>query len=632
MVLKLETFSNIKGGNSFFKALTHPAAAPAAAALRDKIRAAKALAVFDPDNIADSVGGFFNLQTARLAGVYVQAVDAVGKPVLGTVTEAITALPRAGADLVFILAFDADRIVHRISHLLGERTKVVTLDAMRLAESYLSHRGNYLDPINFATNFAFFRDQGGFHTRVVTTNYWSGYGATAPNLMLTLFDEGGAILAEWTQSLGPANASVVLDSASIRRQFGLPEFTGQLFIHVTGAVGHDIVKYALDTWQDDGPSLSCTHDSNVWPADYYAGLPAPRADETVTLWLQNCLPVAIPSSGVALNLMGDATAVPIEQSIPAFATLAVDVAAILPAARWPQQIEIAAGRHVVRPRYEVRRGPRVRIAHPNVERTDLKPDPRIAGLAEHLGKGFILPAPILPVADWRSHLLPTPMARSQEVLPIAAVAYDPLGRETGRHRFGRLTRRDSVAIDTSELLRDSGAEWGHVELVYDFTAGDEADGWLHALFRFEHRDNDHAADSSFGAHVFNTLMTWGSEPQSYKGKPPGLSTRLFLRLGDEPLDTICHLIYPASQPWLGYSATDVMLIDGRGETVAMKHLRIACGGSVFWRYREIFSADERRRAGPDPYVTVRDRTCRLFGYHGLVAASGAFSFDHMFGY
>jgi hypothetical protein len=217
-------------------------------------------------------------------------------------------------------------------------------------------------------------------------------------------------------------------------------------------------------------------------------------------------------------------------------------------------------------------------------------------------------------------------------LPIAAVAYDPLGRETGRHRFGRLTRRDSVAIDTSELLRDSGAEWGHVELVYDFTAGDEADGWLHALFRFEHRDNDHAADSSFGAHVFNTLMTWGSEPQSYKGKPPGLSTRLFLRLGDEPLDTICHLIYPASQPWLGYSATDVMLIDGRGETVAMKHLRIACGGSVFWRYREIFSADERRRAGPDPYVTVRDRTCRLFGYHGLVAASGAFSFDHMFGY
>jgi hypothetical protein len=263
--------------------------------------------------------------------------------------------------------------------------------------------------------------------------------------MLTLFDEGGAILAEWTQSLGPANASVVLDSASIRRQFGLPEFTGQLFIHVTGAVGHDIVKYALDTWQDDGPSLSCTHDSNVWPADYYAGLPAPRADETVTLWLQNCLPVAIPSSGVALNLMGDATAVPIEQSIPAFATLAVDVAAILPAARWPQQIEIAAGRHVVRPRYEVRRGPRVRIAHPNVERTDLKPDPRIAGLAEHLGKGFILPAPILPVADWRSHLLPTPMARSQEVLPIAAVAYDPLGRETGRHRFGRLTRRDSVA-------------------------------------------------------------------------------------------------------------------------------------------------------------------------------------------
>lgn len=632
MALKLETFSNIKGGNSFFKALTHPSVAPAAAALRDKLRSAKSLAVFDPNSIADSVGGFFNLASVRLAGVYVQAVENLGKAALGKTTLPVTALPQSGADLIFILTFDGDKVIRQIAHLLTEKTKVVTLDAMRLPDSYLTNRGNYLDPINFSTNFAFFRDEDGFHTRIATTNYWSSYGAASPNLMLTLFDAGGAILAEWVQPLGPAHASVVIDSADIRHRFGLPAFTGQLFIHVAGAVGHDVVKYALDTWQDDGPSLSCTHDANAWPADYYAGLPAPRDDERVILWVQNCLPVAIPSSGIALNLMGSDDLRPVEQSVPAFATLALDVATLLPEARWPQQIEIAADRHMVRPRYEVVRGARTRIAHPNVERTDLSPDPRISRLSAHLGKGFILPAPILPIADWRSLLLPTPMARSQDVLPIAAVAYDGLGRELGRHRFGRLARRDSVAIDTSALIADSGVEWGHVELVYDFAAGEEADGWLHALFRYERRDTDHAAESSFGSHIFNTVMTWGNEPQSYKGRPPGLSTRLFLRLGSAPLDTICHLVYPASLPWLGHSATDVILTDARGETVAMKHLRIACGGSVFWRYHEIFSDEERERAGSSPYITIRDRTCRLFGYHGLIAKSGSFSLDHMFGY
>ena len=29
---------------------------------------------------------------------------------------------------------------------------------------------------------------------------------------------------------------------------------------------------------------------------------------------------------------------------------------------------------------------------------------------------------------------------------------------------------------------------------------------------------------------------------------------------------------------------------------------------------------------------IRDTTCRLFGYHGLLAGNGAFSLDHMFGF
>ena len=63
---------------------------------------------------------------------------------------------------------------------------------------------------------------------------------------------------------------------------------------------------------------------------------------------------------------------------------------------WPRQIELRAGKHVVRPRYEVLAGERRRIAHVNVERADLRPDPELPDLAALLGKGYLLPAPVLP--------------------------------------------------------------------------------------------------------------------------------------------------------------------------------------------------------------------------------------------
>ena len=62
-----------------------------------------------------------------------------------------------------------------------------------------------------------------------------------------------------------------------------------------------------------------------------------------------------------------------------------------------------------------------------------------------------------------------------------------------------------------------------------------------------------------------------------------------------------------------------------------KTARIAAGGSFAFFCRDLFSADEMRRAGDDGYVIVRDATCRLFGYHGA-RAGDAFSFDHMFGF
>lgn len=171
-----------------------------------------------------------------------------------------------------------------------------------------------------------------------------------------------------------------------------------------------------------------------------------------------------------------------------------------------------------------------------------------------------------------------------------------------------------------------------MELVYDFADGGEGDGWLHGLFRYEHRSGGHAAETSFGAHIFNTVLTYKGEPQSYAGRPPGLTTRLFLRLGEAPYDTICHLIYPASTPWHATSSTDLILNDRHGREVARERLHIPCSGSRFFRYHEMFDAATRARAGEFAHLVVRDASCRLFGYHGLLGAAGAFSLDHMFGF
>ena len=64
-----------------------------------------------------------------------------------------------------------------------------------------------------------------------------------------------------------------------------------------------------------------------------------------------------------------------------------------------------------------------------MERSDLKPAPDLAEATRILGKGFILPAPLLPVAEWTSVVLPTPMATCQEALTLLrCVSTMPMAR------------------------------------------------------------------------------------------------------------------------------------------------------------------------------------------------------------
>lgn len=628
-MLDIETFDNKRGGNVVYKALSHPLAARALGKLAAQ---AGPVALFDPDGIAAPLLAL--CPDLEVEGLYVQDTQMLGQVRAGHVARALTELPHARVHTVLLAAFDAGRVAQRLQSLLPPGAELMTLDAVKLPQAWLTAPERYLEARNFATNFVFFRDDGHFATRLTTANYWAGYGAREVLFQHILFGQGGQVLAEWAQKAPAGTGGYVLDSREVRARFGLKPFTGQLFIHAIGVAGHDVVKYALDTYAtDNGASLSCTHDANAWPSARFAGLPAPREDERVVLWVQNSHGVAIPAGGLALDRMGAEAPVALEEEIPAFATRALDVAELFPDLRWPAQLEVRAGMHLVRPRYEVLREGRTRIAHVNVERADLRPDPGIKALHPAMGRGYLLPFPILPRGRFKTIALPTPMVETERDMPLRMDVFAPGGEKLAEKFLGRLPRNHDCAVDLDDVLPpDALPDGGHAELVYDFRDGGEADGWLHALFRFEDRANAHAAESSFGAHIFNTLMVYKNEPQSYNGKPPGLSTRLFLKLGFGGRESFCVLIYPASAPWLESSCTDLELYDAQGALLETARVHIACSGSLAVRPHQHFSASALKMAGEAGYVLIRDSGCRLFGFHGLENEAGGFSLDHMFGF
>ncbi len=632
MMLDIETFDNLRGGNLAYKALTHPVAAAALVRLTVSLNEAGRVGIYDPDGIA---GLLLALSpNIDVEGVYVHDTRTVGQVRGGHRARPLTDLVAARVATVLIATFDTGRLTARIASFVPASATVLTLNEVKLPEYLITNSERYLDAVNFATNFAFFRDDDHFGTRLTTANYWAGYGARSVKLFIRLYDRAGLVLTEWQQDAPEKAGGILIDSGEVRRRFGLTPFVGQLFIHAVGVAGHDVVKYALDTYStDDGSSLSCTHDANAWPSDRYAGLPAPLPDERVILWLQNSHAVSIPADTMALDRMGAESPVSINQEIPPFATCPVDVSKLLPGLHWPAQIELRAGRHVVRPRYEVGRNNRTRIAHINVERSDLRADPEIKTLSPTLGRGFLLPFPVLPRASFRTAVLPTPMATSEMNVPLRLDVFSNDGAKVAERYLGVLPRNHDVALDLDTVLgADLLKEGGHAELVYDFRGGGDANGWMHALFRYEHRETGHVAESSFGAHIFNTIMTYKGEPQSYKGPPPGLSTKLYLKLGFGGRDGFCVLIYPASAVWHEYSNTSLELYDDAGVLLATHELKIACSGSTIRYLSRCFGKDELQRAGEAGYVLIRDPSCRLFGFHGMGDHAGGFSFDHMFGF
>ncbi|HEV2334088.1 MAG TPA: hypothetical protein VGS13_01190, partial [Stellaceae bacterium] len=173
MALRIETFDNLRGGNTLYKALTHPHAAAPARALLARLARERPTAIVDPHGAAEGFAEIFGLDGIEIAGVYVQDVARIGATVLGRSALPITGLAESRARSVLVAAFEADRLIGQLQPYLPAGAQIVSLDLMRIPEARLTNRRAYLDPLNVATNFALFRDTGTLHTRLVTANYWS---------------------------------------------------------------------------------------------------------------------------------------------------------------------------------------------------------------------------------------------------------------------------------------------------------------------------------------------------------------------------------------------------------------------------------------------------------------------------
>src|SRR5579875_3199384 len=117
MHLRIETFNNSRGGNSFFKAVTHPLAARAAPALLRRLGAGP-VAVYDPDACLDALAELYDFSRVDVAGSFVQDVTAIGRPIRARPARPVTTLAKSGARTVFLAAFDAERAIAQVRHLL----------------------------------------------------------------------------------------------------------------------------------------------------------------------------------------------------------------------------------------------------------------------------------------------------------------------------------------------------------------------------------------------------------------------------------------------------------------------------------------------------------------------------------
>ena len=119
MSLAIETFSNISGGFSFFKAVGHPLSARRIKTLVSSMNGP--VAIYDPLGFASPFAEIHSCTGLELVGVYVQDIDRIGTDIIGCKAQLATDLLLAsGATTIFITAFDAAQLAGHITSGAGK--------------------------------------------------------------------------------------------------------------------------------------------------------------------------------------------------------------------------------------------------------------------------------------------------------------------------------------------------------------------------------------------------------------------------------------------------------------------------------------------------------------------------------
>src|SRR5580658_4263478 len=140
MALRIDTFDNARGGNTLYKALAHPLAAPPGRDLIANLKRRGKVAIVDPQGAAEGFAELFDLSGLDIAGVYVQDVARIGKPLLGRMAEGVPALARSAARAVLVAAFDADRLIGQIAPFVPQNCDLFSLDDMRIPAERLTNK------------------------------------------------------------------------------------------------------------------------------------------------------------------------------------------------------------------------------------------------------------------------------------------------------------------------------------------------------------------------------------------------------------------------------------------------------------------------------------------------------------
>ena len=238
--------------------------------------------------------------------------------------------------------------------------------------------------------------------------------------------------------------------------------------------------------------------------------------------------------------------------------------------------------------------------------------------------------------EWQSLVLPTPMALS------------PDRAADGRAAFTTATAtrcRDSVSAGCRATMRRCSTSTrstarGTRRRLRPYRAGlrflrtaARRDGWLHALFRYRHRARrpcrrdqfrraclQHDADLSRRAAIL-----YRPAAGTVDAAVPAPRRRRLRHAVPPDLPGVAAVAPARARP-KSFSTT------------ARARSRRAAPGDPLLRLapvalsRAVRRRDPRPRRRPAPTSIVRDPTCRLFGYHGLLGRDGAFSLDHMFGF